>query len=187
MMNTLGRRAQAQSDAQAQPTPDQDGQPVAKEKVICLLWLIFEVLVFFFTRKSLRWIIFLRAYAIFRDVVWRVFLACLPMWLSRVALFLLYDSHWVSIVRWLRCLRRSFFELIDVMVVFRTRLTRWWWPAVASSATSAGQVARTSGPCLTISTSSWRTPTFCCRAPPCVDPHPWTWLIPVSWRTRSWL
>lgn len=34
MMNTLGRRAQAQSDAQAQPQSDQDGQPVVKEKVL---------------------------------------------------------------------------------------------------------------------------------------------------------
>lgn len=33
MMNTLGRRAQAQNDAQAQPQPEQDGQPVTKEKV----------------------------------------------------------------------------------------------------------------------------------------------------------
>lgn len=36
-MNTLGRRAQAQSDAQAQPQADQDGQPVAKEKVVLII------------------------------------------------------------------------------------------------------------------------------------------------------
>lgn len=34
MMNTLGRRAQAQSDAQPQAATGQEGEPVMKEKVI---------------------------------------------------------------------------------------------------------------------------------------------------------
>lgn len=34
MMNTLGRRAQAQSDAQPQATVNQEGEVTAKEKVI---------------------------------------------------------------------------------------------------------------------------------------------------------
>lgn len=33
MMNTLGRRAQAQSDAQPQAATGQEGEPVTKEKV----------------------------------------------------------------------------------------------------------------------------------------------------------
>lgn len=47
MMNTLGRRAQAQSDAQPQATTGQEGEPITKEKVG--VSKKFQTVIYFFT------------------------------------------------------------------------------------------------------------------------------------------